>query len=110
VTTASRTPSAPLRHDRPAGSVGPADPPSSSAPVIVLAPPYTGVSTLRSLLEGHPDLACTSGTGLLPLCEQAIATWSRADGRPADTPSSLALTATRALATSVIISILAKEG
>jgi len=51
--------------------------------VIVLAPAYSGAGTLRSLLEGHPDLACTAGTGLLPLCEQALATWRSADGRPA---------------------------
>jgi hypothetical protein len=84
--------------------------PASGAPVIVLAPAYSGASTLRALLEGHPDLACTSGTGLLPLCEQAMATWRRADGRPAGAPSSLATTATRALAASIITSILAREG
>jgi hypothetical protein len=78
--------------------------------VIVLAPRYAGAGTLRSLLEGHPDLACTAGTGLLPLCEQAMVTWRNADGRPAGTPSSLASAATRALASSVIISILAREG
>lgn len=83
---------------------------TSDAPVIVLAQPYSGASTLRALLEGHPDLACTSGTGLLPLCEQAMATWHNADGRKAGTSSSLAFTTTRALATSLIISILAREG
>jgi hypothetical protein len=65
---------------------------------------------LRSLLEAHPDLACTSGTGLLPLCEQAMATWRNADARPAGPPSSLASAATRALAATVITSILAREG
>jgi hypothetical protein len=86
-----------------------ADPPSR-APVVVLAPAYSGASTLRSVLEGHPDLACTSGTGLLPLCGQAMATWRNADGRLAGPPSSLACTATRTLAASVITSILAREG
>jgi len=81
-----------------------------NAPVIVLAPVYSGASTLRSLLEGHPDLACTMGTGLLPLCEQAMFTWGNADGRPGHPPSALARTATRALATSVISSILIQEG
>jgi hypothetical protein len=114
VTTAARLRSATpvgvrLPGDHPIGSTVSADP-ASGAPVIVLAPAYSGASTLRSLLEGHPALACTSGTGLLPLCEQAMATWRNADGRPAGTPSSLASTATRALATSVIISILAREG
>jgi hypothetical protein len=98
-----------LPRDRPDGSMVSADR-ASRAPVIVLAPAYSGASTLRSLLEGHPDLACTSGTGLLPLCEQAIATWRNADARPTDTPSSLASTATRTLATTIITSILAREG
>jgi hypothetical protein len=78
--------------------------------VIVLAPVYSGASTLRSLLEGHPDLACTMGTGLLPLCEQAVVTWGNADGRPGRPPSSLARTTTRALVASVISSILIREG
>lgn len=81
-----------------------------AAPVIVLAPAYHGASTLRSLLEGHPDLAYTSGTGLLPLCEQAMATWRIADRHPSGPPSALASTTTRALATSLITSILAREG
>ena len=99
----------PLPRDRPAESAAPADH-ASRAPVIVLAPAYCGASTLRSLLEGHSDLACTSGTGLLPLCEQAMATWRNADRRPSSAPSSLASTSTRALATSLITSILAREG
>jgi hypothetical protein len=83
---------------------------AATGSVVVLAPAYSGASTLRSLLEDHPDLACTSGTGLLPLCEHAMATWRKADGRLTGTPSSLSSTATRALATSVILSILAREG
>lgn len=82
----------------------------AGAPVIVLASAYAGASAVRSLLQDHPDLTCTTGTGLLPLCDQALATWRTADGRPAETPSSLAVTATRALATNLIISILAREG
>lgn len=93
--------------DRLAGAA--ADRPSS-APVIVLASPYFGADPIRAVLEGRPELACTAGTGLLPLSEQALATWRNADGRLTGTPSSLAVTSTRALATSVIVSILAREG
>lgn len=78
--------------------------------MIVLAPAYYGGSTLGALLAGYPDLACTAGTGLLPLCEQAMVTWRSADGRRPGPPSPLATTATRALAASVIASILAREG
>jgi hypothetical protein len=114
VTTAARAAGANpdgahLPRDRPAGSTASADQ-ASRAPVIVLAPPYAGAGTLRSLLASHPDLACTAGTALLPRCEQAMATWRNTDARPAGPPSSLASAATRALATSVITSILAREG
>jgi Sulfotransferase family len=84
--------------------------PASKAPVVVLALAYSGASTLRAMLDGHPALACTSGTGLLPLCEQAMATWRNADARPTGLPSALARSSTRALAATVITSILAREG
>jgi Sulfotransferase family len=98
-----------VARDRPARSPVPSDQPGRS-PVIVLAPAYSGASTLRSLLEGRSELACTAGTGLLPLCEQALATWGQADGRPGRPPSSLARATTRALVASVITSILVREG
>jgi hypothetical protein len=84
--------------------------PAGHGPVIVLTSAYSGASRLRSLLDGHPDLACTSGTGILPLCQQAIAAWRSADGQAARAPSQLAVTATRALASSIITSLLAREG
>jgi protein-tyrosine sulfotransferase len=93
---------------RPLGAAGPNA--AAHGPVIVLAPAYSGASRLRSLLDGHPDLACTSGTGILPLCEQAIAAWRSADGQAARAPSQLAVTATRALASSIITALLAREG
>jgi hypothetical protein len=80
-----------------------------SDPVIVLASAHSGTSRLFSLLTHHPDLACTSGTGLLPLCEQVVATWRTIDGR-AGLPSPLAVASARALATSIITSVLAREG
>jgi len=104
VTTAARAAVARL-----AGAAVSADP-GPSAPVIVLAPAYSGASRVRSLLEGRPDLACTSGTGMLPLCEQALATWQSVDRRPSGQPSSLATTSTRAMTASVMIAILAREG
>lgn len=88
----------------------PAEGQAAVAPIIVLAPAYSGAGALRSLLAGHPDLACTMGTGLLPLCQQAMATWGQADRRPGHPPSSLARTTTRALVASVITSILIREG
>ncbi len=101
--------SARLLRDRHPESADPAGS-ASRAPVIVLAQDYAGIGTLRTLLEGHQDLACTAGTGVLPLCDQALMAWSNADGRPGRPPSALALAATRNLVTSVITSILAREG
>jgi Sulfotransferase family len=98
-----------LPGDRPAGPAAFTGP-ASSAPVVVLAPAYCGASALRSLLAGHPDLACTTSTGLLLLCEQAMATWQNADRRPSGQPSALATAATRALASAIITSILVREG
>jgi hypothetical protein len=61
-----------------------------AAPVIVLTSACSGADSLLSLLERHPELSCTSGTGILPLSALAAAT--------------------RALASSIITSVLAREG
>jgi hypothetical protein len=85
----------------------PADNGQRPAPVIVLTYAESGAGRLSSLLADHPDLSLTSATGLLPLCQQAAQTWQRADKRDF---SALAATSTRAIASSVIISILASTG
>ena len=83
---------------------------ASRAPVVVLATGYSGAERLRSLLDRLPDLACTSGTGIVPLCEQAATVWRNAEGRPEGPPSRLAAASTRALADSIITTMLAREG
>jgi hypothetical protein len=98
------------RRDRSVPATGSPGGPVGRAPVIVLATEYSGTERLRRLLDGLPDLACTSGTGVLPLCDQAAAVWRIADGRPSGQPSRLAAVTTRALAESIIISVLAREG
>jgi Sulfotransferase family len=76
------------------------------APVIVLAYRHGGAERLRAVLAGHPDLACTSGTGILPLCEQAAAAWRTVDGPlPKQAAGSI-----RALAASLITTVLTREG
>jgi Sulfotransferase family len=72
-------------------------------PVIALAYPGSGAGDLHRLLDRSQDLCCTSGTGLLPLCEVAAATWRRVDRRYDDALAPLALASVRAL-TSVLIS------
>jgi hypothetical protein len=97
------------RRDHPVPAAGSANP-AARAPVVVLATAYSGAARLRSLLD-LPDLAWTSGTGILPLCEQAAAVWRNADGRPeGSTLSRLAVASTRALTDGVVTSILVREG
>jgi Sulfotransferase family len=98
-----------VARDRPAGPGGPGEP-AQNAPVIVLAGAYAGAGRLRFLLASYPDLACTAGTGILPLCQQAMATWRAVDGQAGRPPSPLAAAATRALAASLITSVLATHG
>lgn len=81
-----------------------------NAPVIILTYPLAGAGQLSTLLASHPDLACSTGTGILPLCQQAAAAWAAVDGRQDTAPSRLAMTTTRALATSMITALLARQG
>jgi protein-tyrosine sulfotransferase len=94
-----------------AAAMAPVAPPRRG-PVIVLSYVYAGVQQLQSLLGEHPQLVCTTGTGLLPLCAQAALTWQQAEGRAADPgpPSALARASIRALTGSIAASLLAREG
>jgi hypothetical protein len=83
---------------------------TGSGPVIVLTYAHSGSDLLRSVLAGHPELACTAGTGLVPLCEQAAVTWRQVEGPDGTVPSPLAAASIRALAGSVITTILAATG
>jgi hypothetical protein len=81
------------------------------APVIVLTYKHSGAEALWSLLTDHPGLACTSGTGVLPLCEQAAATWRNVDRSQTGTRlSPLAASSIRAMTSAVIIAVLARFG
>src|SRR5450755_738181 len=80
------------------------------SPVVVLAYAQAGAALLQRMLSGTGDLACTMGTGLLPLCEQAAATWRQVENRPAATLSPLALASIRALTGVMITAILSLAG
>lgn len=84
------------------------DPAVSRGPVIVLTYAHAGAEELQQVLSVSKSLACTSGTGLLPLCQAAIATWQQAEGR--DTPSSLAVKSARTLLSTITAVIQAREG
>jgi protein-tyrosine sulfotransferase len=86
---------------RPAGA-------AANEPVIVLTCSHSGVEVLNDLLSGFPSLACTSRTGLLPMCEAVAATWRRVEGRAS--LSSLAVASIRALAISMSCAVTADSG
>jgi Sulfotransferase family len=83
--------------------------PVQPGPVIILGYAHSGLARLQRLLGDSPALACTSGTGVLPLCEQAAAAWRSIDHRDGQL-SSLAAASVRALADSMITAILAGAG
>jgi protein-tyrosine sulfotransferase len=75
----------------------------------VLTSGFSGVRALESVLAAHPGLTCTSGTGVIPVCAQAVATWKQVENNPA-TMSALAASSVRALAGTMITGILAAAG
>lgn len=83
---------------------------TATSPVIVLTYAGSGSDTLQSLLSAIPGLACTSGTGVLPLVDQAAATWRQAEARASQQPSPLAAASIRAMVSSLVTVILAREG
>ena len=84
------------------------DPAASRSPVIVLSYAHSGAEELQRVLSGSKSLACTSGTGLLPLCQAAITVWQQAEDR--DTPSPLAVKSVRTLLSAITAVIQAREG
>jgi hypothetical protein len=78
-----------------------------NAPVIVLTYEYSGAERLRSLLSADLGLECTTGTGILPLCDQAAVMWRRVEGRAL---SPLADKYIRAMAANAITFMLARGG
>jgi hypothetical protein len=83
--------------------------PSKGGPIILLTCAHTGAEVLRDVLARDPALACTSGTGIVPLCRTALATWRSIDGR-GTARSALAIRSVRALATTMITAVQAAGG
>jgi hypothetical protein len=78
-------------------------------PVILLTYSQAGAEHLQRILAAHPSLACTSGTGVLPLCQAAAATWQKIEDRNPGL-SALAIKSIRAMASSMIAIITAGAG
>ena len=78
-------------------------------PVVVLAYPHAGAELLGEMLSASPSLACTSGTGLIPLCHAAVSSWQQAEGQNR-APSALAIKSVRTLAATMVGVIQARAG
>lgn len=80
-----------------------------ASPVVVITYPHSGAQLLTDMLAGSRSLACTSATGLLPLCHEAIGAWQQAEGRNGP-PSPLAIKSVRSLVTTICLVIQAHAG
>lgn len=87
-------------------------PATERAPVIVLAYPDSGAQRLLSMLSASGELACTLGTGVLPLCDQAAQVWRRVEtgNGQVGTMSALAAKTIRASIAPLVMHILAGSG
>lgn len=82
---------------------------SRDGPVVVLTYAHAGAELLREVLSASPSLVCTLGTGVIPLCHAALATWRAVEGRGA-AQSALAIKSVRTLAATMITAIQAGSG
>jgi hypothetical protein len=82
---------------------------SAPEPVVILSYPYSGARLVQQALADGTDLACTAGTGLLPLCEVAAATWANIDNRPVKTMSRLAISSIRVLVSTQLSIVLSAD-
>ncbi len=83
---------------------------AQAAAVIVMGYTGSGAGRLRSAMSAFPGLACTGGTGILPLCHNAVTTWQTVDGHDDEGFSPLGAASARALSTGLVTAILARNG
>jgi hypothetical protein len=82
----------------------------ATGPVLVLSYGYSGAAQIQEALAAGADLACTAGTGIVPMCEAAAETWRRVEGRSTTRLSRLALASIRGMVTAQVTTILASAG
>lgn len=103
-----RVPSAGLRSDppgpaqRPVPHPGPVGQASAGGPVVVLTYSFSGWPRLQGVLERVPELACTTGTGILGMCDTAARAWVNVEERDGEHMSSLAAKSIRAMVVSMM--------
>lgn len=82
----------------------------SNDPVILLSYAHSGARRVQELLAAGTELACTSGTGIIPLCGAAAEIWQRIEGQGGQEMSRLAAVTVRGLVTAQVTAILARIG
>lgn len=104
----------PVSHELPRpgtqAAAHPAGADASRGPVIVLSCAYAGASQVQSALAAGSELACTAGTGIIPLCAAAADTWRSVENMPGTAMSPLATATIRGLVTAQLTAILANSG
>ncbi len=83
---------------------------SRNGPVLVWSYVYSGADSVQDFLAAQMSLACTSGTGIIPLAAAAAETWRQLEGQVGRGISGLALSAVRGFITAQITAILAGAG
>jgi hypothetical protein len=83
---------------------------AGNGPVILLSNAYSGADHVQNLLAVGTGLACTSGTGIIPLCAAAAESWRRVEGLRGNGMSRVAAKTIRGLITAQVTTILASVG
>jgi hypothetical protein len=79
-------------------------------PVVVLSYAYSGAPLVQERLAAGTELACTTATGIIPMCFLAAESWQRVEGRQGQAMSQLAATSVRNLVSMQLTVILAGSG
>jgi hypothetical protein len=83
---------------------------TARGPVVMLSYAHSGAGWVQNVLGAESGLACTSSTGILPLCAAPAETWRRIEGQAGQKPSRLAVCSIRGLVTAQMTAILAQAG
>jgi hypothetical protein len=108
ITAIPEPPARPSDHRPPLSQTAGAD--AGNGPVVVLSYAYADADRVQDALAADAGLACTGGTGIIPLCAAAAETWRRIEGRPGTAISPLAAATVRGLVTAQVTVILAESG
>ena len=83
---------------------------AGSSPIVVLSYAFSGADRVQEALAVDTQLACTQGTGVIPLCELAAETWQRVEGQRESTLSRLAISSIRGMVSAQMTVMLAGLG